>query len=111
MCSSQADDMNIRDYANNLPNETERLRVLKALDDAEKLPISVKVIDDIEARYGDGEGGVDVDQCLRDEMNKRDGSTEFTALMRAAALLQIRLAFKKLEVAGQSCYVRMDKLH
>jgi hypothetical protein len=102
--------MDLKDYAARLTNETERARALQALDDAENLPISVEVIDGIEARYGDGVGLVDVDQCLSDEMSKRAGSTEFEALMRAAALLHIRMAFKKLEVDGRFCYVRLDKV-
>jgi hypothetical protein len=102
--------MDFKDYAARLPNETERARALQVLDDAENVPISVEVLDGIEARYGDGTGLVDVDQCLSDEMNKRPGSTEFEALMRAAALLHIRMAFKRLEVDGQFRYVRIDKV-
>lgn len=102
--------MDFRDYANRLSDPVERERVLQALDTAENIPVATQVIDDIEARYGDGAGLIDVDSCIKDELGKRPGRTEFEALMRAAALLQIRMAFKKLETPDGSQYVRLDKL-
>ena len=103
-------EMNLRDYVNRMLDLVERQRVLQAMDEAENTLIATEIIDDIEVRYGDGAGLIDVESCIKDELSKRPGRTEFEALMRAAAALQIRMAFKKLDTADGPRYVRLDKL-
>ena len=45
------------DYVHKMPDDAERERVLQAMHDAEHILADTQIIDDIEARYGDGAGG------------------------------------------------------
>ncbi len=82
---------------------------MQALHEAETLPADPKLVDAVEARYGDGAGQVDVWRYLNDAQS-HPARTEFESIMQAAATLQIRLAFKEIQTPQGAAFVRIDKL-
>lgn len=102
--------LKLMDYVMALPDEADRERVLAAMQDAE-LPPDPAVLDDVEARFGDGSGGVLIEQFLTWHLAQRgEQSPEVEALLHAAAALKIRLAFIPVETQDGIQYVRFDKL-
>lgn len=100
----------LMDYVMQLPEGGERERVLHALAEAEHTPANKQTVDDVEARYGYGDGTVDVNAYIEHEFATRPARTEFESLLRAAAILQVRLAFIELETPEGKRFVRIDKL-
>lgn len=103
-------DMNLRDFALQLTDERERERVLQALDDAATVPADKHTVDEVEARFGDGAGGVDVWAYVMEAMGASRARGEFEALMHAAKVLQVRMAFIEVQTPEGSQFVRIDKL-
>lgn len=102
--------LDLMDYVMALQDEAERERVLAAMQDAE-LPPDPAVLDDIEARFGDGSGGVLIERFLEWHFARPgERRSEAEALLHAAAALKIRLAFFPVETPDGTQYVRFDKL-
>jgi len=102
--------MKLMDYVMQLPEGGERERVLQALADANNIPADKQTVDEVEARYGDGAGSVDINAYIEHEFETRPAYTEYESLMRSAAILQVRLAFIEVETPEGRRFVRIDKL-
>lgn len=102
--------MGLMDYVMQLTDASERERVRQAIRDAARVPADKQTIDDVESRFGDGAGSVDIGAYLAHELAVPEVQTEFEALMKSAAVLQVRLAFLQVETPGGPRFVRIDKL-
>lgn len=102
--------MRFIDYVIQLPEGGERESVLQALADAKGVPANKQTVDEVEARFGDGGGSVDVNAYVEHDLASRPGRNEFESLMRVAAILQVRLAFIEVEMPEGKRFVRIDKL-
>jgi hypothetical protein len=102
--------MRLIDYVMQLPEGGERERLLQALADAEHIPADKQTVDEVEARYGDGAGSVDINAYVEHELATSPARNEFESLMRTAAILQVRLAFIEVETPEGKRFVRIGKL-
>lgn len=110
MTASQHQPLGLLDYARNLKDPRERATVLQALEDAAEIPIDTDTLDDIEARFGDGAGVIDVFAYLKAEFYSPPARGEFNALMRAADQLRILIAFKKIDAPDGERFIRIDAI-
>ncbi len=103
-------DLKLNEYAQNLPPGEERDRVVQALHDAEHVPADPRKVDDVEARYGDAAGTVDINAFLTHEFRSRTARSEAEGLMLAAEMLRIRPAFIEVETPEGKRFVRIDSM-
>lgn len=101
--------LTLPEYAAQLEDPTERARVFQALEDA-KIPIDVEVVDDIESRFGSPDGSIDIDRYLQVELKRKKAQSEFEALMQAARLVRVLLAFRSVNTPEGRRYLRVDRM-
>jgi hypothetical protein len=97
--------MKLMDYVMQLPE-----RVLQTLDDAKTIPADKQAVDEVDARVGDGAVAMDVNAYVNDRMAESSPRSEYESLMRAVAILHVRLAFIEVETPEGKRFVRIDKM-
>lgn len=102
--------LTLYEYAAQLVNPGERERVLRALDGAERLPIDAKTLDAIEKDYGDGNGLIDANAYIQEQLIANRALGEFEALMRAAAMVRVLVALKSVDTPNGLRFFRIDSL-